>query len=105
MVPLFEAIPAYATTPALVITGVLMMTGASEIRWGDTAEAIPAFLTILFMPLAYSIATGLSIGFITYPIAKTLQGKAHEVTIATWILAAVFVIRFVFMTLRFGTSE
>lgn len=105
LVPVFEAIPAYATTPALVITGVLMMTGVSDIRWGDVAEAIPAFLTILFMPLAYSIATGLSVGFITYPIAKALQGKAHEVTIATWILAAVFIIRFVFMTLRFGTSE
>lgn len=105
LVPLFEAIPAYATTPALVITGVLMMAGASEIRWGDPAEAIPAFLTIFFIPLSYSIATGLSVGFITYPIAKALQGKAHEVTIATWILAAVFIARFVFMTLRFGISE
>ncbi|PPS45046.1 NCS2 family permease [Chroococcidiopsis sp. TS-821] len=105
LVPIFEAIPAYATTPALVITGVLMMAGVLEIRWGDPAEAIPAFLTIFFIPLSYSIATGLSVGFITYPIAKTLQGKAHEVTIATWILAAIFIARFVFMTLRFGTAE
>lgn len=104
-VPVFQAIPAYATTPALVITGVLMTAGALDIRWGDFAEAIPAFLTIFFIPFSFSIATGLSVGFITYPIAKTLQGKAHEVSLATWILAAVFIARFVFMTLRFGASE
>lgn len=105
LVPLFEAIPAYATAPALLITGVLMMSGVLDIRWSDPAEAIPAFLTIFFIPFSFSIATGLSVGFIAYPIAKTLQGKRHEVSVATWILAAVFVARFVFMTLRFGTAE
>lgn len=105
LVPLFEAIPAYATTPALVITGVLMMAGAADIRWADPAEAVPAFLTIFFIPLSFSIATGLSLGFIAYPLTKTFQGKAHEVSLATWILAAVFVARFIFMTLRFGSAE
>jgi AGZA family xanthine/uracil permease-like MFS transporter len=100
--PIFEAIPAYATTPALVITGVFMMVNAASIRWGDLAEAIPAFLTIIFMPLASSIAAGLSVGMVTYPLLKTFQGKAHEIPLATWILAGIFLARFVFMTIRFG---
>lgn len=100
--PIFEAIPAYATTPALVITGVFMMGNAASIRWGDLAEAIPAFLTIIFMPLASSIAAGLSVGMVAYPLLKSFQGKAHEIPLATWILAGIFLARFVFMTLRFG---
>lgn len=102
LTPLFEAIPPYATTPALVITGVLMMSNAQDIRWGDLAEGIPAFLTIIFMPLAYSIAAGLSVGMVVYPLVKTFQGKRHEVPIATWILAGVFLLRFIFVTFRFG---
>jgi AGZA family xanthine/uracil permease-like MFS transporter len=101
-IPLFEAIPAFATTPALVITGVLMTAAVTGIRWGDLGEAIPAFLTIFLIPLTYSIASGLSIGMITYPIIKSLQGKAHEVPMVTWILAGLFVARIIFMTIRFG---
>lgn len=101
-IPLFESIPAFATTPALVITGVLMMREVTRIHWGDLGEAIPAFLTIFLIPLSYSIATGLSIGMIVYPVVKAFQGKGHEVPTVTWILAAVFVARMVFMTIRFG---
>ena len=100
-IPVFEAIPAFATTPALVITGVLMTGSVAGIRWGDMGEAIPAFLTIFLIPLTYSIAAGLSIGMITYPIIKSMQGKAHEVHIATWVLAGLFIARIVFMTIRF----
>lgn len=101
-IPLFEAIPAFATTPALVITGVLMLSSVTGIRWGDMGEAIPAFLTIFLIPLSYSIAAGLSVGMITYPIIKSMQGKAHEVPVVTWILAGIFVARIIFMTIRFG---
>jgi AGZA family xanthine/uracil permease-like MFS transporter len=101
-IPLFEAIPAFATTPALVITGVLMTRDVNRIHWGDLGEAIPAFLTIFLIPLSYSIAAGLSIGMIVYPIVKAFQGKAHEVPMVTWVLAAVFIGRLIFMTLRFG---
>lgn len=101
-IPLFEAIPAFATTSALVITGVLMTGAVTGIRWGDLGEAIPAFLTIFLIPLTYSIAAGLSIGMITYPIIKSFQGKAHEVPVVTWILAGLFVARIIFMTIRFG---
>ena len=101
-IPIFEAIPSFATTPALVITGVLMVSSVTGIRWGDMGEAIPAFLTIFLIPLSYSIAAGLSVGMITYPIIKSMQGKSHEVPVVTWVLAGVFVARIVFMTIRFG---
>ena len=100
-IPIFQAIPAFATTPTLVIVGAMMLVEVVEIRWSDMADGIPAFLTIFMIPLTYSIAEGLSIGFISYPLIKFFQGKAHEVSIGTWIIAGVFVARFVFMTLRF----
>ena len=100
--PIFEAIPAFATTPALTIVGVLMMASIVSIDWEDLTEAIPAFLTIFFIPFAFSIAAGLSVGLIAYPLLKTFAGKAEDVPVITWILAAIFVARFVFMTLRFG---
>jgi AGZA family xanthine/uracil permease-like MFS transporter len=101
MIPLFKAIPAFATTPTLVIVGAMMLAEIREIRWNDMAEVIPAFLTVFMIPLTYSIAEGLAIGFIFYPLVKTFQGKANEVSIGTWIIAAIFIARFVFMTLRF----
>ncbi|MBW4539970.1 MAG: NCS2 family permease [Myxacorys chilensis ATA2-1-KO14] len=101
-IPIFKAIPAFATTPTLVIVGAMMLAEVREIRWDDMAETISAFLTVFMIPLTYSIAEGLAIGFITYPILKTFQGKAREVPIATWIIAGIFIARFVFMTLRFG---
>ncbi|EAW38726.1 NCS2 family permease [Lyngbya sp. PCC 8106] len=101
-IPVLKAIPAYATTPTLVIVGVLMLSNITQIHWQDLGEAIPAFLTLFTIPLTFSIAEGLSIGFISYPLLKTFQGKIHEVSLATWILAGVFVVRFVFMTVRFG---
>lgn len=100
-IPVFKAIPAFATTPTLVIVGAMMLAEVQEIRWGDMAEVIPAFLTIFMIPLTYSIAEGLSIGFIAYPLIKAFQGKAHEVSRGTWVIAGIFVARFIFMTLRF----
>lgn len=97
--PLLAAVPGFATTPALVIVGVLMAGNAIAINWSDPAESIPSFLTILIMPLSYSIAEGLAVGFITYPLIKSFQGKFHETSIAVWILAGVFVLRFVLMGL------
>jgi AGZA family xanthine/uracil permease-like MFS transporter len=99
-IPVLKAIPAYATAPALVIVGVLMVENIKHIPWGDPAEAIPAFLTILIMPLSYSIAEGIAVGFATYPIIKAFQGKAHEITPMMWILAVIFVLRFVQMAFQ-----
>lgn len=99
-IPLLSAIPGYATAPALVMVGVLMMGSVTGIRWADPAESIPCFLTILLMPLTFSIAEGLAIGFIAYPLLKTFQGKAQEINWLVWVLAAVFVVRFVMMGLE-----
>ncbi|MBW4637489.1 MAG: NCS2 family permease [Gloeocapsa sp. UFS-A4-WI-NPMV-4B04] len=101
-IPLLAAIPGFATAPALVIVGVLMAESLGGIRWSDPAESIPSFLTILMMPLTYSIAEGLAIGFITYPLLKTFQGKSHELTLPMWLLAGVFVLRFVQLGLQAG---
>jgi AGZA family xanthine/uracil permease-like MFS transporter len=102
-IPLLSAVPAFATAPALLIVGVLMAGNVRMIRWDDPAESIPSFLTILLMPLTYSIAEGLAIGFITYPLIKSFQGKAHEISLAVWILAGIFVLRFVLMAVRSGS--
>lgn len=100
-IPIFQAIPAFATTPTLVIVGAMMLAEVRQIRWEDMAEVIPAFLTVFMIPLTYSIAEGLSFGFVSYPLIKTFQGKANEVSRGTWIIAAVFVARFIFMAVRF----
>ena len=100
--PLLTAIPPFATAPVLLIVGVLMTSSITEINWDDPAESIPSFLTILFIPLSFSIAEGLAVGFISYPILKAFQGKGHEIDIAVWILAAVFLLRFVFLALEIG---
>jgi len=100
--PIFAAIPAFATAPALVVIGVLMMTSISNIRWDDFSESLPAFMTIFFIPFGFSIAAGLSIGLILFVAMKVFRGKASEVSVVTWILALIFIARFVFVTLRFG---
>lgn len=99
-IPLLSGIPSVATAPALLIVGVLMMGGVRYVRWEDPAESIPAFLTILIMPLSFSIAEGLAAGLITYPLLKAFQGKGEETSIATWVLAVVFVLKFVLLAGR-----
>lgn len=103
--PIFEAIPGFATAPVLTIVGVLMMSSIKNINWDDLAESVPAFLTIFFIPLGFSIAAGLSAGLIAYPLIKSFQGKTREVPLITWILAAIFAARFAFMALRFRVGQ
>ena len=98
--PIFAAIPAFATAPALVVIGVLMMTSISNIRWDDFSESLPAFMTIFFIPFGFSIAAGLSIGLILFVAMKVFRGKASEVSVVTWILALIFIARFVFVRLN-----
>ncbi len=94
-IPLLVAIPSFATAPALLIVGVLMMGSVKNIRWEDPAESISAFLTILIMPLSYSISEGLAVGLISYPILKSFQGKFNEVSISMWVFAAVFLLKII----------
>ena len=94
--PLAGSVPAYATAPALLYVATLMVRELSEIAWEDVTEAAPAVLTALVMPFTYSIANGLAFGFISYAVIKLLTGKASQVHAATWIVAALFVIKFAF---------
>lgn len=96
-VPLATAIPAYATAPALILVGVLMAESLGQIRWKDFSEALPAFITVLATPLAFSIATGLSLGLISYTTVKVAAGRVREISVLIWILTALFVLRYVYL--------
>jgi len=93
--PIVGIVPAAATAPALIIVGVLMMGAVKSIDFEDISESIPAFLTIILMPLTYSIATGIAAGLIIYPVMKIFKGKAKEVHPIVYVLAVLFIIRFV----------
>jgi AGZA family xanthine/uracil permease-like MFS transporter len=86
--PLIGIVPAYATAPALIIVGVYMFKNIKEIDFKDFTEAIPAFLTIILMPLTYSISIGLSFGFVAYVLLKLSVGKAKSISVLMWIIAA-----------------
>ena len=94
--PLAASVPAYATAPALLYVAGLMMRELSDIGWNDVVEATPAALTALVMPFTYSIANGLAFGFISYVVLKTATGRIRDVHPATWLIAALFVIRYAF---------
>mgnify|MGYP002672776201 FL=1 len=95
--PLFLAIPGAATGPVLFIVGVMMAAPVKEIDWEDYSEAIPAFVTMLLMPLAYSISDGIMLGMISYVVINALTGKFKKVSVTMWILAILFVLRYVLM--------
>lgn len=95
--PIIGAVPAVATAPALIIVGALMLQNVRDLDFDDMSEVIPAFLTMIMMPLTFSIATGLAFGFISYPIIKALSGKLRDVSFMVWILGALFVLRFIFL--------
>jgi len=95
--PLATAIPAYATAPALILVGVLMSQSLALVKWHDFSDALPAFITMIATPLAFSIATGLSLGLISYTVVKLAAGKFKEVNALVWILTALFILRYVYL--------
>lgn len=95
--PLFLAIPGAATGPVLFIVGVMMAAPVKEIDWEDYSEAIPAFVTMLLMPLAYSISDGIMLGMISYVVINAFTGKFKKISVTMWILAVLFVLRYVLM--------
>ena len=95
--PLFLAIPTAATGPILVIVGVMMTASVADIKWDDYSEAIPAFITMIMMPMAYSISEGIMLGMVTYVVINACSGKARKVSVSLWILAALFVARYIYM--------
>jgi adenine/guanine/hypoxanthine permease len=102
--PLIAMIGGYPpiTAPALTIVGAMMMQNVAKIEWKDYIESIPAFLIIIGIPLSYSIADGLALGFISYAIIKAFSGRTREISWLTYVLAIVLVLYFVFVRSRMG---
>ncbi|MBN2024549.1 MAG: NCS2 family permease [Pirellulales bacterium] len=97
--PIVAMVGAYPpiTAPALVVVGSMMMRNVVHVEWDNPAEALPSFLVILGIPLTYSIADGLALGLVAYPLVKLLSGQARDVRWPAYVLAAVMVAYFVFI--------
>ncbi len=98
--PLIGAIPSAATAPALVVVGGLMMSAIAEIAWDDVCVAFPAFLTLITIPLTFSIANGLACGIISYVVIHLARGRGREVPWAAYVMALLLIVRFVYMGSR-----
>jgi AGZA family xanthine/uracil permease-like MFS transporter len=92
--PIAAMVPGVATAPALIIVGSLMMSVVAKIKWESADEAIPAFVTMIAVPLTFSIANGLALGFISYPLIKAFSGRWKDVSVIVYILAGLFILRF-----------
>ena len=95
--PIVQAIPAVATAPALILVGALMMGALTEVEWSDPLQAIPAFLTVIIIPLSYSIANGLAFGITSYAVLKLVRGQAGLSDWLVYLLAAICVARFIYL--------
>jgi adenine/guanine/hypoxanthine permease len=102
--PLVRMIGGYLpiTAPALIIVGTMMMSNAKEIEWAELSEAVPSFLTIVGIPFSYSIADGLALGFISYPILKLLSGRGRDIGLVPFLIAGLLVAYFAFVRPRLG---
>jgi AGZA family xanthine/uracil permease-like MFS transporter len=92
--PLATAIPSFASAPALVFVACLMASALRDIAWDDATDAVPAVITAIAMPLTFSIATGIGLGFIVFVVVKLLAGRVREIAGAAWVIAALSAWRF-----------
>ncbi len=97
LAPVFLLVPSAATAPALIVVGFLMMQAVVKINLEDITEGLPAFLTIIMMPLTFSIAEGIVFGVLSYIVLKTLTGRGKEVPKATWVIGILFIMKYVFL--------
>lgn len=97
--PIFLAIPSFATAPALIVVGYLMLTSVTKIDFNDMTEAIPCFIAIIAMPFMYSISEGISMGVISYVVINVITGKAKEkkISLLMYILAVLFILKYIFI--------
>lgn len=95
--PLAGMIPAYATAGALIYVAMLMMGGMAHIDWKEHTETIPAIVTVIMMPLTFSVADGIALGFVTYVVMKVFTGRHKDVTLSLYALCAIFVAKFIFL--------
>ena len=95
--PLASIIPAYATSGALIYVAMIMLGGLGKLEWSDQSELIPALITVSMIPLSFSIADGIALGFMSYVIIKVFTGQRNQVTSTAWFLACLFTLRYVFI--------
>jgi AGZA family xanthine/uracil permease-like MFS transporter len=95
--PLVAAIPTYATAPALILVGALMCGSLARVQWDDFSSAFPAFITLVATPLTFSIATGLSLGLLSFTFIKVGTGKYKEISPLIWVLSVLFLLRYAFL--------
>jgi adenine/guanine/hypoxanthine permease len=96
LAPLAQTVPLYATAPALLFVACLMAASLGALSWDDPTDYIPALIIVLMMPLSYSIATGIGLGFIAYVALKALAGRAGEINAAVGVIAACFLLKLIF---------
>jgi len=92
--PLIGLVPGFATAPALILVGALMMAEITHVSFADFTDGFPAFMTIIMMPLTFSIANGFAFGFVSYTFVKVLSGRAKEVSLIMWLVSAAFLANF-----------
>jgi AGZA family xanthine/uracil permease-like MFS transporter len=95
--PLAGMIPAFATAGALIYVAMLMMSGMAHIDWKDQTDTIPAIVTVVMMPLTFSIANGIALGFLTYATLKLLTGQRDKVSVSLYVLCIIFIAKFAFL--------
>ena len=95
--PLAQSIPAYATASALLFVACLMARSLADIEWSDVTESAPAVIAAIAMPLSFSIAEGIGLGFITYVLIKIVSGRMRECSAASYVIAAIFTLKYVFL--------
>ena len=95
--PLASIIPPYATAGALIYVAILMLGGMEKLNWSNATELLPALVIIVMIPLTFSIADGIALGFLTYTALKFFSGKYNEVTTGAWFLTLIFISKFIFL--------
>ena len=95
--PLAAIVPAYATSGALIYVAILMLSGMEKLDWSDLSELLPALIMIIMIPLTFSIANGIALGFIAYVVMKISSGEIRNISSGAWFLAVIFLAKFIFL--------
>ena len=95
--PLAAAVPAYATSGALIYVSILMLSGMESLNWNDQSELLPALVIVVMIPLTFSIANGIALGFLAYVSLKVFVGEISKISLGAWFLTAIFVAKFIFL--------
>ena len=95
--PLASIVPAYATSGALIYVAILMLSGMEKLDWSDLSELLPALIIIILIPLTFSIANGIALGFIAYVVMKISSGDIKKVSSGAWFLTVIFLAKFIYL--------